>query len=145
LALNFCRLSLELLAVKQCFIPTSLQRGCDQSLRRVDFLIAPLGKRGFILGAFKPHLPLTSDSVIPCFQFLESCDSQLKVSRLQSLQYFLGDGGIEHVATEAHAAFAGPSVAVQPVALIAGIDPAVAGVANGERSATVAAHQESLE
>jgi hypothetical protein len=57
------------------------------------------------------------------------------------LQDFVGDGGIEQITTEAHAALTGESVAVQPVAQIAGIDATVAGVTDGEGPATLAAHQ----
>jgi hypothetical protein len=33
-------------------------------LGRIDFVIAPLGERGFILGAFEPHLPLAQHGLI---------------------------------------------------------------------------------
>ena len=69
---------------------------------QVDFLIASLGERGFILGTFNPHLPLTQNGLIPCLQFLQGGQGELEVGRLQGLQHFFGDGGIEPIATEAH-------------------------------------------
>src|SRR5580692_1616980 len=140
-ALKLGGLLFEFLAVKQRGVPAPFQCGGHQSLRRVDLLIASLGKRGLILGALEPHLPLASDGMVARFQLLESCQSQFELCRLHSLENFPSDSGIKQVTTEAHAAFAGQTVAVQRVALIAGIETAVAGIAYGERSSTLAAHQ----
>jgi hypothetical protein len=91
-------------------IPAPFQCGGNQPLRRINFVIAPFGQRGFILGAFEPHLPLASEGEIARFQLLEGCESQLDFGRLQSLQNFLGDGGIEQIATEVDTVFGGQSL-----------------------------------
>src|SRR5439155_22284723 len=61
LALKFCGLFFEFLPLKQSIIPALFQCARDQTLGRIDFLIAPLGERGFIRGKLDPHLPLTQD------------------------------------------------------------------------------------
>ena len=54
LALKFRDLFLEFIQLKQSLIPAPFQCGRDQTLGRIDFLIAPLGERGFILGTLEP-------------------------------------------------------------------------------------------
>jgi hypothetical protein len=82
-----------------------------KTLGRIDFLIASLGQRSFVLSAFEPHFPLAQDGLIACFQFLQRCQGQFEFGRLQGCEHFPGDSGIEQIATEAHAVFAGQTFA----------------------------------
>ena len=108
---NFRGLLLEVLQLKQRIVPATLQCAGHQTLRRIDFLIAPLGECGFVLGTFEPHLPLAQDRLIACFQLLQSCQCELQFGGLQGLQHFLHDGGIQQITTEAHAVLGGQSFA----------------------------------
>ena len=106
MSLKFRGLFFKFLQLQQSIIPAAFQCGCDQTLGRIHFLIAPLGERGFILGPFEPHLPLAQEDLIARLQLLQGSQGQLECGWLQGLQYFLDDGGIEQIATEAQAVFA---------------------------------------
>jgi hypothetical protein len=47
--------------MNQRVVPAPLQCARYQTIGGIDLLVAPLGERHFILGAFEPHLPLAQD------------------------------------------------------------------------------------
>ena len=105
LTLKLRGLLFEIFQVKQRIVPAALQCTRYQTMGRINFLIAPLGERGFILGTFETHLPLAQDGLIARFQLSQGCQCELELGRLQCLQYFFRDGGIEQVTPKAHAVF----------------------------------------
>ena len=64
LTLKFRSFLLEILQVDQRVVPAPLQCASYQTIGGIDLLVAPLGERHFILGAFEPHLPLAQDPLI---------------------------------------------------------------------------------
>ena len=136
---KFRSLFFQVFQLQQRIVPAPFQCACHQTLGRIDFLIAPLGECGFILGTFEPHLPLAQDGLIARLQLLQGCQSDFHFGRLQCLQYFFHDGGVEQITAKAHAVLGRQAFATQPVALITRINATVAGVAYCQGAATVAA------
>ena len=85
----------EIFDAQQGVIPATLEGRCDQALRRIDFLVASLGKGGLVLGTLEAHLPLAQHGLIAHLEFLQRRERKLKFRRLQRLQRLGCDRGVE--------------------------------------------------
>ncbi|MCY1356241.1 hypothetical protein D9M69_426860 [compost metagenome] len=130
---------------KHRVIPALLEGARDQTVGGIAFLIATLGKRDLILGAFDAHMPLAHDGVIALLEFVQGVHGQFEFRWPQGRERCFADRVVEQVAAHAHAIGCRQTLAAARIAQVQRIKATVTLVPHGQRPTTAATDQHPLQ